>query len=53
MTTHRRILVKFVAGNVVDGEDKLDVVLLGFFDQPSNLFGSRSIKERVADLKNA
>lgn len=40
---------EFVGCDVVDGEDDLDVVLLGFFDEGGYGFGAGFVEERGAD----
>lgn len=47
------ILVKLVGGNVVDGEDELDIVLLCLFNEVLDLLGSLRVKERSTDLPSA
>jgi hypothetical protein len=46
-------LVEFVGGNVVDGEDELDVVLLCLFNEILDLLGSLRVEERSTDLRSA
>ena len=48
--THVRILVELIGGDEIDREHKLDVALLRFLDQSSNLLGTGLVKQRVADL---
>lgn len=48
--THVRILVEFIRGDVIDGEDKLDVVLLGFRYELCDLFRAVFVEEGLADL---
>ena len=38
-----------VGGDVVDGQDELDVVLLGLLDEAGDLLGAGLVEERVAD----
>lgn len=45
------ILVELVGGDVVNGEDELDIVLLGLLDQRGYLLRASSIEEGVADLR--
>ena len=47
------ILVELVGGDVVDGEDELDVVLLCLFNEVLDLLGSLRVKERSTDLPSA
>ena len=47
------ILVEFVGGNVVDGEDELDIVLICLFNEVLDLLGSLRVKERSTDLPSA
>lgn len=44
------ILVELVCNDIVNREDDLDIILLGFLNECSDFFGSRLIEERVADL---
>lgn len=44
------VLGELVGGDVVGGEDQLDVVLLGLLDETSNNLGSVLIEERVSNL---
>ena len=48
--TYRGVLVKLVGGDVVDGEDELDVVLLGLVNERLNVLRAGLIEQRVADL---
>lgn len=49
--THLGILVEFVGGDVVDGEDQLDVVLLGLLDEILHFLGTLLVEQRLADLQ--
>ena len=51
--TYRGILVELVGGDVVDGEDELDVVLLGLVNERLNVLRTSLVKERVADLQQS
>ena len=44
------ILVELVGGDVVDGEDELDVVLLGLLNELLDLLGTSLIVEGCTDL---
>lgn len=44
------ILGELVGGDVVDGEDKLDVVLLGLLNEAGDNLGSILVEERVSNL---
>jgi hypothetical protein len=43
------VLVELVGGDVVDGEDELDVLRLGLLDEGGDLLGAVLVEERVAD----
>ena len=46
------ILVELVGGDVVDGEDELDVVLLCLFNEVLDLLGSLRIEQGGSDLSS-
>lgn len=50
LKTHVGLLVKLVSGDVVNGEDDLDVVLLGLLEESSGLAGSVGVVKRISDL---
>ena len=50
MAAYLGILVELVGGDVVDGEDELDIVLLCLFNEDLDLLGSLGVKERSTDL---
>lgn len=47
---HVCILIEFIRGDVIDGKDELDVVLLGFLDKPRDLFRTVFVEEGLANL---
>lgn len=49
--TNRGILIKLVCGDIIDGQNDLDVPLLRLRHQSGDLLRSSLIKERVADLE--
>jgi len=46
------ILVELVGGDVVDGEDELDVVLLCLFNEILDLLGSLRVEQGGSDLSS-
>ena len=44
LVAHLGILVELVGGDVVHGEDELDVVLLGLFNEVLDLLGSLRVE---------
>ena len=44
------VLVELVGGDIVDGENELDVVGLCLFDEGSDLFRAVLVKKGVSDL---
>jgi hypothetical protein len=50
MEVYLGVLVKLVGSDVVDGEDKLDIVLLGLLYELLDLFGPVLVEKRLADL---
>lgn len=45
------IFIKLVAGNIIDRENNLDAVLLGFFDEGSNFFCPGRVEKGVSNLR--
>ena len=39
------ILVELIGDDIINGEDNLDVVLLGLLDERCNFFGARLVEE--------
>jgi hypothetical protein len=50
LNSYLGVLVELVSGNVVDGEDDLDVVLLSLLKKGRGLGSSVGVVERVTDL---
>jgi len=46
------ILVELVGGDVVDGEDELDIVLLCLFNEVLDLLGSLRVEQGGSDLSS-
>ena len=44
------VLVKFVGGDIVDGENELDVVGFCLFNEGSDLFRAILVEKRLSDL---
>ena len=51
--TNLSVLVELLSRDVVDGEDDLDVVLLGLLENGSSLLGSSLVVQGVSNLRVA
>lgn len=45
-----RIFIEFVRSDVINGEDELDIPLLGFFNQSCHLLGTSCVEQRISNL---